>query len=96
MPSPDPTKLTGRRPSERKKKWMRETRECAVCQKSYLPKRYQQKYCSPECRDQYWRGQKRWLPDPETVKEETLREFLTDYLRMVQSLPDHGSITFEW
>lgn len=96
MPSKDIHTIKGRAPSTRKKKWMTEERICVQCAESYLPIRQKQKYCSAGCREEYWAGNKRWLPDPVTVTEESLRAFLSGYLKAVECLPDHGELTIKF
>jgi hypothetical protein len=96
MPSKDIHKLTGRAPSSRKKKWQLETRICNQCKEGYRPIRQRQKYCSAKCREDFWSDNRRWLPDPETVEEEQIKEYLAVYFRSVKCLPDHGEITIEF
>lgn len=94
--SKDITKLNVRPRAKRKPLWTTIERVCVQCSASYLPIRQKQKYCSAGCREEFWAGNKRWLPDPVTVQEETLKEFIAGYLRAVECLPDHGELTIEF
>lgn len=96
MPGKDIGSLRGRLPSSRPKKWKREPRICKQCGDEFHRIRVKQKYCSPECREAYWAGNKRWMPDPETATMAEIAEFLSGYLKAVKGLPDHGKIVLKW
>lgn len=87
-------KLNERKRPPKPPKWKSEVRVCVHCAEQYSPIRYKQKYCSVECRNEFWARNRRWMPDPETVQPEELQEFLRDYLRQCHFLPDHGEVTF--
>lgn len=94
--SQDIYKLNVRPRKKKKPVWMTVERVCVQCGGNYLPIRQKQKYCSPGCREEFWAGNKRWLPDPVTVTEESLRDFISGYLRAVECLPDHGKLTIKY
>lgn len=92
----DITKLNVRKRKKKVPLWKTQERVCVQCSGTYLPIRIKQKYCSPGCREEFWAGNKRWLPDPVTVEKEGLEEFLAGYLRAVECLPEHGELTIKF